>query len=71
MTGDRGSRITDRVLSRMLRIPPPTTRYTIDRAVSVPMRDGIDLLADHYAPTTTTPRGTILVRGPAGHSPSR
>jgi uncharacterized protein len=25
--------------------------------------DGVDLLADHYAPTTSTPAGTILVRG--------
>jgi hypothetical protein len=30
------------------------------------MRDGIDLLADHYAPTTSTTRGTVLIRSPYG-----
>jgi len=62
----RGPRVTDRVLARVLRIPPPTTGYTVERGVRVPMRDGIDLLADHYAPATARPRGTILVRGPYG-----
>lgn len=32
------------------------------------MRDGVDLVADHYAPETREPRGTILVRGPYGRS---
>ena len=32
------------------------------------MRDGVDLVADHYAPTATDPTGTILVRGPYGRS---
>ena len=30
------------------------------------MRDGVDLVADHYAPQTGTPAGTLLVRGPYG-----
>lgn len=30
------------------------------------MRDGIDLVADHYAPTGQRPAGTLLVRGPYG-----
>ncbi len=30
------------------------------------MRDGIHLIADHYAPTTSEPVGTLLVRGPYG-----
>jgi uncharacterized protein len=30
------------------------------------MRDGIDLLADHYAPAAAQPLGTLLVRGPYG-----
>ncbi len=30
------------------------------------MRDGVDLLADHYVPETSTPAGTLLVRGPYG-----
>ena len=30
------------------------------------MRDGVVLLAEHYAPATSTPRGTVLVRTPYG-----
>lgn len=30
------------------------------------MRDGVHLVADHYAPTTSRPAGTVLVRGPYG-----
>ena len=32
------------------------------------MRDGVDLLADHYAPRTSHPAGTILVRCPYGRA---
>jgi putative CocE/NonD family hydrolase len=32
------------------------------------MRDGVDLVADHYAPRTGTPAGTLLVRCPYGRS---
>jgi uncharacterized protein len=34
--------------------------------VRVPMRDGVHLVADHYAPTSSSPVGTLLVRGPYG-----
>ena len=30
------------------------------------MRDGVELVADHYIPDTDTPAGTLLVRGPYG-----
>ena len=30
------------------------------------MRDGVDLVADHYSPRTPTPAGTLLVRAPYG-----
>jgi uncharacterized protein len=56
-----------RAMARALRLPPPTTDYTIHRRVRAPMRDGVELLADHYAPTTTA-RGTLLVRGPYGRT---
>ncbi|MBP1820071.1 CocE/NonD family hydrolase [Mycobacterium sp. OAE908] len=62
-------RLADRVITRLLRLPPPTNAFTVTRDVVVPMRDGIDLLADHYAPSTTTPAGTILIRGPYGRGP--
>ena len=52
-------------IGRLLGLPPATTEYTVNR-VHVPMRDGVDLVADHYAPTTSIPVGTVLVRGPYG-----
>jgi uncharacterized protein len=50
----------------MLGLPRRTTGYTVSR-VAIPMRDGVELLADHYAPTgDTEPIGTLLLRGPYG-----
>lgn len=60
--------IVDRAVSRALRLPPPTTRYRVRRALRVPMRDGTVLVADHYAPASADPMGTIVVRGPYGRS---
>ena len=60
-----GGQIAARVVGRTLGLPPPTTRYTVSR-VRVPMRDGVQLVADHYAPLTSQPAGTLLVRGPYG-----
>jgi uncharacterized protein len=48
----------------MLRLPPPSTGYTVS-TVSIPMRDGVELLADHYVPVGE-PVGTVLMRGPYG-----
>jgi uncharacterized protein len=58
-------RLGDNALGRLLGLPPARTEYTVNR-VEVPMRDGIHLVADHYAPTTSSPVGTVLVRGPYG-----
>ena len=59
-------RVGGRALGGLLGLRPATTSYTVSR-VRVPMRDGIELLADHYAPTQATERaGTLLVRGPYG-----
>ncbi|MDT5048528.1 MAG: uncharacterized protein QOG75_4416, partial [Mycobacterium sp.] len=50
----------------MLRLPAPTTGYTVS-TVQIPMRDGVELVADHYEPTgDTEPVGTLLLRGPYG-----
>ncbi len=62
------TRFIDRAVGRALRLPPPTTAYAVHRGLAVPMRDGTDLLADHYQPLTDRPRGTILVRGPYGRA---
>jgi uncharacterized protein len=48
----------------MLGLPAPTTGYTVSR-VAIPMRDGVELLADHYVPAGE-PVGTLLARGPYG-----
>ncbi|MFV9633344.1 CocE/NonD family hydrolase [Mycobacterium neumannii] len=57
--------LTGRTVSRLLRLPPHTTDFTV-RKVRVPMRDGVELRADHYAPSTPDPAGTLLVRCPYG-----
>lgn len=59
------TRPADKGLARLLGLPAPTTDYTVNR-VHVPMRDGVALVADHYAPHTPSPAGTVLVRGPYG-----
>jgi putative CocE/NonD family hydrolase len=65
----RAKRISEHVLGRLLRLPAATTDYTVDQ-VRVPMRDGVELVADHYAPAAAGPGpvGTLLVRGPYGRS---
>lgn len=62
------TRLADRAVSRFLGLPPPTTSYVVHRGLRVPMRDGVHLVTDHYAPETDRPSGTILVRGPYGRS---
>ncbi|GID77692.1 hydrolase [Paractinoplanes deccanensis] len=59
------SRLTDAALGRLLRVAPAANDYTVS-AVRVPMRDGVTLAADHFAPRTRKPRGTVLVRTPYG-----
>lgn len=57
----------DTALGRLLGLPRATTGYTVER-VEVPMRDGVALVADHYAPVTASPAGTLLTRGPYGRA---
>jgi putative CocE/NonD family hydrolase len=59
-------RVASRTLSRALKLPPPTTDFTVVHRLRVPMRDGVELIADHYVPTTDSPAGTLLVRSPYG-----
>jgi uncharacterized protein len=53
-------------VNRSWRLPPKRNSVTVERAVPVPMRDGVILLADHYGPATRTPRPTVLMRSPYG-----
>jgi len=52
--------------STLLKLPPRTTEYVVHRGLRVPMRDGVELIADHYEPRTSEPSGTLLLRGPYG-----
>ncbi len=63
---DKFKAFTRRTLSKVLHLPPHTCDYTVHRRVRVPMRDGVELLADHYEPMTSSPAGTLLVRCPYG-----
>lgn len=64
----RVRKFADRAVGRALRLPPPSTDYVVHRRIRIPMRDGVDLHATHYAPITDAPLGTILVRCPYGRS---
>jgi putative CocE/NonD family hydrolase len=55
-----------RKLGSALNLPPQTTEFSVEHRVRVPMRDGVELLANHYAPDTVIPAGTLLVRAPYG-----
>src|SRR5262245_24064642 len=53
-------------LSSVLQLPPPITDFDVEHRVRVPMRDGVELIANHYSPRTDKPAGTLLVRAPYG-----
>jgi len=59
-------KLIGRTLGRVLGLPPHTTEYEVTHRVRVPMRDGVELVADHYRPSTSNPAGTLLVRTPYG-----
>jgi putative CocE/NonD family hydrolase len=61
-----GGRAVDRLAGRVFGLPPASTDYTVARGIRIPMRDGVELAADLYRPTTGTSAGTLLVRGPYG-----
>ncbi len=63
----RRGRVFDAAMNRLFGLPPVTSDYTVTRGVRIPMRDGVELFGDHYAPTSPA-RGTVLVRGPYGRS---
>lgn len=59
-------RFAGQAATKVLGLPPHETAFTVRHGLRVPMRDGVDLIADHYAPVTGRPAGTLLVRGPYG-----
>jgi uncharacterized protein len=48
------------------RLPPKRNRVLLTRGLRVPMRDGVELVADHYAPAAAEPRPSLLIRSPYG-----
>lgn len=51
---------------RRWKLGPARNKVSVERDVAVRMRDGAVLLADHYAPITSGPRPTVLMRCPYG-----
>ncbi|HEU4974139.1 MAG TPA: CocE/NonD family hydrolase [Baekduia sp.] len=55
------------IVGRRLRLPAPLTRdVEVQRDLRVPMDDGVELLADRWAPPGSAPAPTVLVRSPYG-----
>jgi putative CocE/NonD family hydrolase len=59
-------RVSDRALTRILRLPRPANRYRVVRGIRIPMRDGVRLVADRFVPTTPADAPTVLIRSPYG-----
>jgi uncharacterized protein len=59
-------RLADAAVGRALGQSPVRNRYTVELGIRIRMRDGVDLIADHYAPLAAAPRGTVLIRTPYG-----
>jgi len=62
----RRRRVLGAAMVRVLRMPPGDTGCSVVQA-RVPMRDGVELLADVYTPETGS-RGTVLIRTPYGRN---
>lgn len=55
-------RFRSRIFAHLLRLPPPRHKVVVERNLPIPMRDGIILRADHYAPKSAGSFPTLLVR---------
>ncbi|SFI78515.1 hypothetical protein SAMN05421835_101778 [Amycolatopsis sacchari] len=62
-----GQRLADLLWTKYARLPAATTGYRTTRDVRIPMRDGVDLLADLLEPEGPV-SGTILVNSPYGYN---
>jgi putative CocE/NonD family hydrolase len=60
-----GQRLADEQWSKYAQLPAATSSYATTRNLRIPMRDGVELLADLYEPTGPV-SGTILVTSPYG-----
>lgn len=57
--------LIDRLVTRVQRLPAPTSSYTVERDIRISMRDGVELLTDIYTPTGPV-SGTMLTLSPYG-----
>ena len=39
-----------RILAKLLGLPPPRNQVAVEQQLTIPMSDGAELMADHYAP---------------------
>jgi predicted acyl esterase len=57
------------LLQRRLNLPPPLTRdVVVHRDLRVPMYDGVELLANRWAPRTGEPHASAKTLKPAGQA---
>ncbi|MDX2140962.1 MAG: CocE/NonD family hydrolase [Chloroflexota bacterium] len=54
------------LLARIIGISRPRYAVRIERGLHLPMRDGVTMATDHYAPSTAHTQPTILIRSPYG-----
>ena len=62
----RLQRLADAAVAKALGQAKARNRYAVEPGLRIAMRDGVDLIGDHYAPLTTSPLGTVLIRTPYG-----
>ncbi|MFC4591920.1 CocE/NonD family hydrolase [Sphaerisporangium corydalis] len=62
-----GRRLADLLWTKYARLPASRNDYSVTRDVRIPMRDGVELLADLLEPEGTA-SGTILVTSPYGYN---
>jgi uncharacterized protein len=62
-SASRRERLVDAVATWGFRLPRQRVPYSVTSSIPVPMRDGVRLLTDHYAPKGAA-YGTVLLRSP-------
>jgi len=58
-----------RMFAGALRLPAPQFRVDVEHNLRVPMRDGVNLMADHFFPVSAESFPTVLIRSPYGREP--
>src|SRR5277367_173380 len=60
--------LASRLLGRFWKFPPPITHDIVAEPLRIPMRDGVELLADRYYSRKTAQAPTVLIRSCYGRS---